>query len=245
MTTTTDASSLLSVQSTIYYTTEIDNTSTIKSTINLDVEQTIDGANPNIISKHNDTIEQPSDETINPDNETVNDDAYIIPIRIIINAEHAHLQQNDAINGTKQYVKYDYILLQTNDSTLHKHFDNDSPDMLQIDETFQSLPLSLNSTKTNSTRKYFINEKTGQNYESKIEHTILDEQGEIAVQFDELKAVRKKQDEEDDAMMSGINLKHEQDTIVDTAAVAPTSSDIDQKNDEHYGKILQWIHYNL
>lgn len=240
MTTTT------STQSTTYYKTDIEIEPT-KSTINLDVEQTIDqtatssstlgGSNHNIISKQNDTTELLDDETENP-NETINDDAYIIPIQIILNSEHAHLLPDaDNQNGTK-YVKFDYILLRTNDSTAHEHLINDKTEFLKIDETFES---SLLNTTTNSTRKYFVNEKTGQHYESNIEHKIFNENGKIAVQFDELKFVKNKQDEEDDTLMSGI-MKHEE-TIVD--AVSPTSSDIDQKNDEHYGKILQWIHFNL
>lgn len=140
-------------------------------------------------------------------------------------------------NGT-HYVKFDYILLRTNDTIAHDHLANDKPEILKIttDTTFDASPLT---NATNATRKHFVNEQTGQHFESKIEHTILDDQNKVAVQFDELTLVKKEEDEQIDAMLSG---KHQQDAA---AAVSPTSSDIDQKNDEHYGKILQWIHYNL
>lgn len=73
------------------------------------------------------------------------DNAYIIPIKIILPITHIHkISENDS------FVQYDYILLQTNDTSYHAHFNNDKPVILFPENKTKSSPtFTSNEQKLN------------------------------------------------------------------------------------------------
>lgn len=92
------------------------------------------------------------------------DQAYVIPIRVIIPIEHAHAQprtSEDDLDNT--YLKYNYLMLKTNDINYHEHLDTDRPEKLKVlNISLQSLDLVKETTSelindTETVGRYIIN----------------------------------------------------------------------------------------
>lgn len=190
--------------------------------------------------------------TTSMSNETDNSDlAYVIPIRIIIHAQHAHRDPN----SNETFLKYDSMVLKSNDTNYHEHLRVDQPEPLKILELNHSLIMSKHDNETNALNltegknitedvkplKIMTNDK-GEYFESVTQHTVHDENGKPVAEFEDLIPINLEQ-------LYNANVPNEQQPIVrttdDNDDVASSANDLDQKNDEHYGKILQWIHFNL
>lgn len=77
----------------------------------------------NFIHRNNFTDEELS----NPE-----DKAYVIPIRVILPIEHAHAEPLTSDENIESiYLKYNYLMLKTNDITYHEHLDTDRPEKLK------------------------------------------------------------------------------------------------------------------
>lgn len=101
---------------------------------NSPIVRVADAASPRTDDNENTIFKQITDDTANKttaeqpnDSDAYDDSAYIIPIKIILPVAHVHAVPE---NGT--YEQFNYILLQTNDSTYHGHLSNDKPDILHV-----------------------------------------------------------------------------------------------------------------
>lgn len=176
------------------------------------------------------------------------DDAYIIPIKIILPVTHIHAVPE---NGT--YQQFNYILLHTNDSAYHKHFFNDEPDILYPENKTDTPPthtldntdelLNVNVTKYESSKNSSDNDNLilidsdGYRYQRNKQYKIFNENGDLEVEFEDLIPIR------------SVEIKS---TAVNDFNGTPDGrhndqviTDSDEQYDEHYGKILQWLHYYL
>lgn len=190
-------------------------------------------------------------------NET-NDSAYIIPIKIILPAPHIH-----AIPGNGTFEQFNYILLQTNDSAYHGHLETGKPDILypQNGTHAASKPPTndieveefdiVNCTNGNgrgsgsgpipehNVPNITVNlvDSEGYQYQRTRQYQILDDSGNVAVEYEEVAAVRPK----------------EEPIIITSTTMGSTgrqqneeeSNAASEQYDEHYSKILQWISYKL
>lgn len=181
-----------------------------------------------------------SEETLNDSD----DDAYIIPIKVILHAEHVHQSSDD--NGT--FLKFNYILMQTNDTSYHGHFESDEhADRLKLLRTenvtfsttaepdVDSMPTSSVSP-TMPVMDVLVDEN-GEQYEQINERTVVNDEGVVVSQYNEI-AWKRRNDQE---MYTQLRLSDEEIVEADRAM----SSESDQENDRHYSKILPWIHYYL
>lgn len=100
------------------------------------------------------------------ENSSPEDKAYVIPIRVILPIEHAHAQPRTSDNDLDStYLKYNYLMLKTNDINYHEHLDTDRPEKLKaLNNSLQSLDLVeqtiLSSEVINDTEslgRYIIN----------------------------------------------------------------------------------------
>lgn len=81
-----------------------------------------------------------------PASSNEDDDAYIIPIRIILPVVHVH-----AIPENSTFTQYNYIILQTNDTSYHQHVDTDKSDILIPEDRSKILSTLLNVLPLNET----------------------------------------------------------------------------------------------
>lgn len=72
------------------------------------------------------TLRKQKDDTLNVQ-QTEEYSKFNIPIRVIIPAEHIHLE-NEIPNDDKKYLKYNYLVLKEDKPDYHGHLDNDIPE---------------------------------------------------------------------------------------------------------------------
>ncbi|XP_037044500.1 uncharacterized protein LOC119080318 isoform X2 [Bradysia coprophila] len=194
-------------------------------------------------------ISKPDDQLFNASStEEINssdDDAYIIPIKVILHAEHVHQSPDD--NGT--FLKFNYILMRTNDTSYHGHFDTDenaerlklfrnedNRTDIQFNSTSEPDDSSTAPSSSISPLDVFVNEN-GDQYDRLNEQIIVNEDGVVVSRYNEI-AWKRQNDHEVTAQPK--------DTIgQDESGDRAMSSEIDQENDRHYSQILPWIHFNL
>lgn len=171
------------------------------------------------------------------------DEAYIVPIKVILHAEHVHQSPSD----NETFLKFNYILMRTNETSYHGHF--------QTDEKAERLKLITNENSTNipplnvtneqddlistssvSPMDVLVNEN-GDQYNRINEQTIVDEDGVVVGRYNEI--TWKRRDYQDITALPNINENRE------VNADRAMSSESDQENDRHYSQILPWIHFNL
>lgn len=173
-----------------------------------------------------------SEETNYPE-----DDAYIVPINVILHAEHVHQSPSD--NDT--FLKFNYILLKTNDSSYHGHFKTDEEAehlKLLTNENDPNVQFNVTneqddliSTSSVSPIDVLVNEY-GEQYDQINEQTIINDDGVIVARYNEIAWRRRNYH---------ANANEYREFNMDKAM----SSESDQQNDRHYSQILQWIHFNL
>lgn len=184
-----------------------------------------------------------SEETTNSD-----DVAFIVPIKVILHAEHVHQDPSD--NAT--FLKFNYILMRTNDTAYHGHFEPDDKaerltslmngnetNIQQNDTNVDTEQEDLISTSSVSPLGVLVNEN-GEQYEQINEQTIVNDDGVIVDRYNEI-AWKNRNAEEPNSQPNINENKENKEIPVDRAI----SSETDQENDRHYSQILQWIHFNL
>lgn len=182
-----------------------------------------------------------SEETTNLD-----DAAYIIPIKVILHAEHVHRDPNN----NETFLKFNYILMQTNDTSYHGHFESDdSAERLTPLKNVNETNAQLNDTNVDNVTDESISttsvspisvlvNKDGDQYDQINEQIIVNDDGVITNRFNEI--AWKRQNVE--SQISPPNVIIENKEITGDRAM---SSESDQENDKHYSQILQWIHFSL
>lgn len=181
-----------------------------------------------------------SEETTNAE-----DQAYVVPIKVILHTEHVHQDPND--NGT--FLKFNYILLRTNETAYHGHFATDEEaERLSLLKAENETNIPLNNTTadndeeehssstTNASPMNVLINQIGDQYDEITEQTIVNEQGVVVGRFNEISW--KRPNDREVAGQQNVN----DNTEINERAM---SSESDQENDRHYSQILQWIHFNL
>lgn len=178
-----------------------------------------------------------SEETNNAE-----DDAYVIPIKVILHAEHVHQSPSDS--GT--FLKFNYILMRTNDTSYHGHFETDEQaERLTRLNNENGTNVQFNvtdeqddgiSTSSMSPIEVLVNEN-GDQYDQINEQTIVNDDGVIVDRFNEI--AWKRRDYQEAITQPNVN-----ENRVGSGDRA-MSSETDQENDRHYSQILPWIHFNL
>lgn len=171
------------------------------------------------------------------------DEAYIVPIKVILHSEHVHQSLDD--NGT--FLKFNYILMRTNDTSYHGHFENDeTADRLKLLKNEISSDVASNDTdelddssSTTSSMSPMVSmdvlvDENGEEFDRINERTIIDENGVVVSQFSEIAWRRRNFPD-----------VYESNDNQEVAGNRAMSSESDQENDRHYSQILTWIHFNL
>lgn len=170
------------------------------------------------------------------------DEAYIVPIKVILHAEHVHQSPSD----NETFLKFNYILMRTNDTSYHGHFQTDEKaERLKLITNENGTNIQLNvtneqddliSTSSVSPMDVLVNEN-GDQYNRINEQTIVNEDGVVVGRYNEI--AWKRRDYQDITVLPNINENREAN------ADRAMSSESDQENDRHYSQILPWIHFNL
>lgn len=175
-----------------------------------------------------------AEETNNAD-----DDAYVIPIKVILHAEHVHQSPSD----NETFLKFDYILMSTNDTSYHGHFESDEQaerlTLLNSENgqfNFTNDQDDLSTTSSIAPIDVLVDEN-GEQYEQLNERTILNDDGVMVSRFNEIAWKRQNYQETNVQSSVAKNLELTGDRAM--------SSESDQENDRHYSQILPWIHFNL
>lgn len=178
-----------------------------------------------------------SEETNN-----LEDEAYIIPIKVILHAEHVHQSPSD----NETFLKFDYILMRTNDTSYHGHFQTDEEaERLKLRANENNTNIQLNvtieqddliSTSSVSPMDVLVNEN-GDQYNRINEQTIVNDGGIVVGRYNEIAWKRRDFQE----IIAQPNINENREVNADRAM----SSESDQENDRHYSQILPWIHFNL
>lgn len=178
-----------------------------------------------------------SEETNNSE-----DDAYVIPIKVILHAEHVHQSASD----NETFLKFNYILMRTNDTSYHGHFETDEQaERLTRLKNENSSNNQFNATdeqddgiatSTASPVEVLVNDN-GDQYDRINEQIIVNDDGAIVDRFNEI--AWKRRDYQEAITQPNVN-----ENKVGNGDRA-MSSETDQENDRHYSQILPWIHFNL
>lgn len=184
-------------------------------------------------------------DVIEPD-----DAAYIIPIKIILPAPHIH-----AMPDNSTFEQFNYILLQTNDSSYHAHLANDKPDILfpqngtraetTTPTNHAELELVANGSGSGSDSEAGgepdianitanLVDSEGFQYQRTKKYQILNDDGGVVIEFEEVAALRPV---ETPIVTTAKSTARQQSD--------PASNSAEEQYDEHYSKILQWIPYKL
>lgn len=195
------------------------------------------------------------------------DEAYAIPLKIILPVPHVHAFAPE--NGTFQ--RFNYILLKVNDSAFHEHFAYDKPLHLfpVSDRTVDrstTTPTSVDSTSEqdsvtetqttpfdNDNEIYRNDQSTkdpsdmvvltdseGYRYQRGKLHRILNEAGDVVAEFEDINYARVDVPE----MKLNRVAPSARELQLDRTTEEPIAAN-DDAYDQHYGKMLQWIHYHL
>lgn len=244
----------------------------------------INSVNPNVAS----TTRTPNyNDGGADDDETTesseSNEAYEIPLKIILPVPHVHANVNAPDNGT--FERYNYILLKVNDSAFHEHFAYDKP--LHLFPVSQSMPssstsgntsdgssISISTTTPTSTDKTstseqdnvtqsttpygsdneiyrrrsanqsdsiaLLSDSEGYRYQRGKLHQILNETGDIVAEFEDIHYAHIEVPETNsNRVVSG-----GRELQFDATTEEPIAAN-DDAYDQHYGKMLQWIHYHL
>lgn len=190
------------------------------------------------------------------DSSETQDSSYIIPIKIILPAPHIH-----AVPGNGTFEQFNYILLLTNDSSYHGHLDNGAPDILypmnvspidykpptnEIDVEETDIGNNSNGSGSGAgpisdlinTTNVIVNlvDSDGYQYQRTKKYRILDKNGDLAIEYEEIAAFRPK-DETNVATTTVSSVGRQQNEAESNMA--------SEQYDDHYSKILQWISYKL
>lgn len=204
------------------------------------------------------------DTTDNQSNE-----AYAIPLKIILPVPHVHALAPE--NGTFQ--RFNYILLKVNDSAFHEHFAYDKPMHLYplSESTNNSSSSSIPNTTTptdgdstserdnftqttpfgsdneiyrnyhNSDASVVLTDSEGYRYQRGKLHQILNESGDVVNEFEDIQYARI----EEPDMKSNRDVSNARELQLDRTTTEEPVAANDDAYDQHYGKMLQWIHYHL
>lgn len=85
------------------------------------------------------------DEPVTPSEVDVEDRGYLIPIRVIIPAEHVHQEDGDPVG---MYRKYNYFVLTTDNQANHSHLDSDPPEIVWRDSEAREIPLEKENVES-------------------------------------------------------------------------------------------------
>lgn len=158
---------------------------------------------------------------------TADDDAYIIPIKIILPVTHVH-----AVPENNTFERFEFIVLRTGDPHYHEHLPNDFPDVLLPDnQTFEGNGTDFENVTVVSSDGRTLVDQEGYRYQRTKLNQIPNELGDVVHEFEDITEVRTF----DAPATTARNSKE---------SVEPMGEN-DEKYDEHYGKILKWIHYYL
>lgn len=222
------------------------------------------------------------------ENSSPEDKAYVIPIRVILPIEHAHAESRISDDDfDRTYLKYNYLMLKTNNVNYHEHLDTDRPEKLKVlDSSLESLHLikkpivaaelindteavvhaedeittndalllTSSNTTTDDTEEVQPSDNTVQPDklfvgEDGVRYKALSRES-VPKEFNYLNLVQVKsyEDVSDLEAERNMPLKQQQPeggyTEKSSAATA-YDMEQDQLEDQHYKKILPWIHFRL
>lgn len=211
-----------------------------------------------ITGDHENTVfenETASSDSLDLIENNESNEPFVVPLKIILPITHAHAFT--PANGS--YLQYNYIVLKMNDSAFHKHFDDDKPLHLfplpndsvapttesddPFDTTNETSTLNADASgENNFTRIIGRNESIvftddeGIRYKVAAHHKILNDAGDIALEFDEFRYDEQKQ-------MIQVPPNYE---------ISPESMETEgdeistyDENHIHYSKMMQWIYFQL
>lgn len=260
MATSTTETNLIS-SSTITMDTIEDSTPTIPSNVLKEFPRlrkfTITSDYENMVFSFNDTSWSDSFELIeNNESKDVPNEEFIIPLKVILPLTHAHAVA--PFNGS--YLQYDHIIYQTNDSTIHKHFNDDKPLHLfpladeSVTPTTEEIALydDHNDTYIEShTDKNDIAKLNEQNvpkvftdqdgfqYQWKMHRKVIDIDGKLVDEFDQFQYKQNDKIVIPPAEMVSVELDESE------IEVSPYTPEDDNENNIHYGRMMQWIYFQL
>lgn len=254
---TTDDETSISIESTIISTGTESRTDTdvpLLSTTKLDDDE-------NFIFKLNESSSGVDDHT------EVNklDENYVIPLRIILPIAHIHASsENDT------FSQFNYMILKVNDTAYHEHFAYDKPvhlfpannsrkttptqfdnnsnvEMLNIsnittftDNNQNEKNSALNKSQNDS---LILTDSEGYRYQSRHQFKIFNETGALVVEFQDIEAIYSHLDDESETKKVTRLLGNSRS--MDDVSTTPITVDDFDKYDEHYKRMMQWIHYYL
>lgn len=189
-------------------------------------------------------------------------EAYEIPLKIILPVAHVHAHAQG--NGT--FERFNYILLKVNDSAYHEHFAYDKPlHLFPVNgSTNNTTPTSVDSTSErdnltqtttfsgdneihrnvqntrNRSDVVLLADREGYRYQRGKLHQILNETGEVVAEFEDINYARIEVPE----MKSNRVASSARKLQLEGTTEEPDAAN-DDAYDQHYGKMLQWIHYHL
>lgn len=218
------------------------------------------------------TIHTPnySDDDDESTDSSQSNEAYAIPLKIILPVPHVHALAPE----NRTFQRFNYILLKVNDSAFHEHFAYDKPMHLfpvsestnnsstitntttptygdsssERDNFTRTTPFgsdneiyrNYHNTRSNSDAAVLLTDSEGYRYQRGKLHQILNENGDIVNEFEDIHYARI----EGSDMTSNRDDSSARELQLDRTTEEPVAAN-DDAYDQHYGKMLQWIHYHL
>lgn len=197
----------------------------------------------------------PLPNNMNANNETMLDNSnFVIPIKITIPMEHVHYYvENDT------FVKYNYVVLKTDDESYHQHLTSDSGEILyELSVNNESITVNksgnieyienmlnitdlrkklMNKSINLNNTQIYVNEKNGEMYEKMKHHhlndNVFDELSLIEIDIQKYRTQHQNQSNrevETNADDNGTNLKIKNNRFRSQKDIA-----------KHYDQLLQWL----